>query len=108
MLLQHHHLPAQQPPQLGTDDLFLLGADPLRDSLAYTRPRIRTRGRCVLLSLVEFTSGGFALTDGGGGEVVFFVDGVDGALEAAEEEFGADEGGGQVDGVGEFVDWWGC
>lgn len=35
---------------------------------------------------------------------MFLVDGFDGALEAAEEVFGADEGRLQIDGVGELVD----
>ena len=35
---------------------------------------------------------------------MFFVDGFDGALEAAEEGFSAEEGRGEVDCVGEFVD----
>ena len=41
--------------------------------------------------------GGFTLANGGSGEIVPLVDGFDGALEAAEEGLGAEEGGGEVD-----------
>ena len=53
-------------------------------------------GRCGLC--------GFTLTDAGSGEIVLFVDGFYGALEAAEERLGAEESGGKVDCVLEFVD----
>ena len=36
---------------------------------------------------------------------MFLVDGFDGTLEAAEERFGGGEGAGEVDCVGEFVDY---
>lgn len=79
----------------------------MRNGLSDTRPRIRTRRRCRWFpaAVFVFQFGGFALADAGGGEIVFLVDGVDGALEAAEESFGAEEGGGEVDGVGEFVNY---
>lgn len=54
--------------------------------------------------LVSRLRDGSTLADGRSGEVVLLVDGFDGALEAAEEAFGADEGGLEVDCVGEFVD----
>jgi hypothetical protein len=38
------------------------------------------------------------------GQVVSLVNRLDCALEAAEKGFGADEGGGEVDCAGEFVD----
>ena len=113
LLIQHHHLPTQQPPQLITYHL-----PPFRRITAASRaPRsvrasactsgLLTRGTGFLLCLRgggrRFSGVKFALADVGSGETVLFVDGVDGALEAAEEGLGAEEGGREVDCVGELV-----
>lgn len=102
LLIQHDHLPAQQQAQLRANDLLLLRTHALRNGLAYSGTRIGARSGA---GGARLCGGRFALADGRGGEIVLLVDGLDGALEAAEEAFGADEGGVEVDGVGELVDY---
>ena len=43
------------------------------------------------------------MTDGRGRKIATLIDGLDGALKAAEERFGADQCGLEVDCVGEFI-----
>jgi len=100
--IQDLHLPTQQAAQLRADDLLLGLGFILRTTWS------RAIDVCAGVLCWLFRGGlvrrrGFTLADAGSGEGVFLVDGVDGALEAAEEGLGAEEGGGEVDGVGELV-----
>ena len=118
ILIQNHDFPAEQSSQFVADD-FLLHAYTLAPWT--TRPGTTDVGASARASAggpftLTITRGllrifvgrsrirGFALTDAGSWEIVLFVDGLDGALEAAEERLGAKEGRGEVDCVGEFVD----
>ena len=112
LLLPHGlHLPTQQLPQLRTNHLLLrlrlrlrlcLLIFPNSTSLSSAiLPRIATRRR---RSRTRSVGSGrrrflqrFPLADVGSGEVMFLVDGLDGALEAAEEGLGCAERALEVD-----------
>jgi hypothetical protein len=90
-LVKFDDLPAQQLPQLRTNDLLLLSIDTLRDSLSNRIAGVRASRIGRLRGIIVL--GRFALTDAWDGEVVLLVDRFDGALETAEQAFGSYEGG---------------